>query len=58
MTTSTLTDRTITCADCGKDFTWTVRDQEFYAQKHFTNPPKRCGHCREKRRDSIDQRKR
>lgn len=36
------TDRTITCADCGQEFTFTAGEQEFYAQRGFTEPPKRC----------------
>lgn len=39
-------DQTLTCADCGKAFTWTASEQEFYQQKGFTNPPKRCPDCR------------
>lgn len=39
-------DQTLTCADCGKPFTWTASEQEFYQQKGFTNPPKRCPDCR------------
>jgi CxxC-x17-CxxC domain-containing protein len=36
------TDRAITCADCGQEFTFTAGEQEFYAQRGFTEPPKRC----------------
>ncbi len=36
------TDRTITCLDCGQEFTFTAGEQEFYAQRGFTEPPKRC----------------
>lgn len=39
-------DQQLTCADCGKQFTWTASEQEFYQQKGFTNPPKRCPDCR------------
>ena len=39
-------DQTLTCADCGKQFTWTASEQEFYQAKGFTNPPKRCPDCR------------
>ncbi len=39
-------DQTLTCADCGKQFTWTASEQSFYQQKGFTNPPKRCPDCR------------
>ena len=43
-------DRTLSCSDCGKDFTFTVGEQEFYAQRGFTNEPKRCEDCRSKRK--------
>lgn len=39
-------DQTIKCKDCGKPFVFTARDQEFFAQKGFTNPPSRCKDCR------------
>ncbi|HYM84958.1 MAG TPA: zinc-ribbon domain-containing protein, partial [Candidatus Dormibacteraeota bacterium] len=39
------TDRTLTCVDCGQSFTFTARDQEFYAQRSFTEP-RRCPSCR------------
>ena len=39
-------DRTITCVECGNSFVWTAGEQEFYAQKGFTNEPKRCKPCK------------
>ncbi|MEG1793013.1 MAG: zinc-ribbon domain-containing protein [Bacilli bacterium] len=45
-----LKDKTIVCKDCGEDFTFTVRDQEFYAEKGFTNEPVRCKACRDKKK--------
>lgn len=36
------TDRMISCLDCGQEFTFTAGEQEFYAQRGFTEPPKRC----------------
>lgn len=41
-----LQDKVIVCKDCGKEFTFTVREQEFYAEKGFTNEPVRCKDCR------------
>lgn len=38
-------DKTLTCEECGKDFTFTAGEQEFYEEKGFT-PPKRCQDCR------------
>lgn len=43
-------DRTITCADCGQEFTFTASEQAFYAEKGFTDAPKRCKTCRQSRK--------
>jgi CxxC-x17-CxxC domain-containing protein len=43
-------DRILTCRDCGNDFTFTVGEQEFYANKGLTNTPSRCPSCRALRR--------
>ncbi|MBN1856661.1 MAG: zinc-ribbon domain-containing protein [Dehalococcoidia bacterium] len=43
-------DKTIRCTDCGQDFTFTASEQEFFAEKGFTNEPKRCPACRRQRR--------
>jgi len=43
-------DKTITCRDCGMDFVFTAGEQEFYAQKGFTNEPSRCPACRQQRK--------
>ncbi len=40
------TDKTLTCRDCGNSFTFTQGEQEFFAQKGFTNEPGRCPECR------------
>ncbi len=44
-------EKTLTCQDCGKSFPFTVEEQEFHAQKGYTNLPKRCPDCRRARRD-------
>jgi CxxC-x17-CxxC domain-containing protein len=44
------TDRTLTCADCGTDFTFSADDQAYHAQKGYTNEPRRCPNCRTQRR--------
>ncbi|HRY45360.1 MAG TPA: zinc-ribbon domain-containing protein, partial [Thermoanaerobaculia bacterium] len=46
------TDKSIACIDCGAPFTFTANEQEFYAQKGFSNEPKRCKICRDKRKNS------
>ena len=45
------TDRTLTCADCGTNFTFRADDQSYHAQKGFTNEPKRCPTCRAAKRE-------
>ena len=45
-------DKTITCKDCGKDFTFTASEQEFFAEKGFTNEPQRCKPCRDARKNA------
>ncbi|MBP3691576.1 MAG: zinc-ribbon domain containing protein, partial [Schwartzia sp.] len=47
-------DLTFTCKDCGKDFIFTVGEQEFYNEKGFENKPARCRDCRDKRRHTRD----
>jgi CxxC-x17-CxxC domain-containing protein len=39
-------DKTLTCRDCGATFVFTAGEQEFFAQKGFTNEPGRCPECR------------
>jgi CxxC-x17-CxxC domain-containing protein len=43
-------DQVLVCVDCKKEFTFTVGEQQFFEQKGFTSPPKRCKSCRELRR--------
>jgi CxxC-x17-CxxC domain-containing protein len=43
-------DKTIVCADCGQEFTFTASEQAFYAEKGFTDSPKRCKTCRQARK--------
>ena len=44
-------DKTLECVECGASFTFTASEQEFFAEKGFTNEPKRCPNCRQSRRD-------
>ncbi len=44
------TDRGMTCLDCGMEFVFTAGEQEFYAQRGFSEPPKRCASCRASRK--------
>src|SRR5437016_3250708 len=43
-------DRDMTCRDCGQPFIWTAGEQDFYAQRGFTNEPSRCPDCRRARK--------
>ncbi len=35
-------DKTIVCTDCGQEFVHSAEDQARYAERGFTNEPKRC----------------
>src|ERR1041385_5622680 len=40
-------DKTIVCVDCGAEFTFTADEQQRFAERGFTNEPKRCKTCRD-----------
>jgi CxxC-x17-CxxC domain-containing protein len=42
-------DRSLTCQDCGQQFTFSAEDQEFFAGRGYSDP-KRCTNCRTARR--------
>ena len=44
-------NETITCIDCGFEFTFTEGEQDYYSKKGF-NPPKRCKKCRAQRKEA------
>ena len=43
-------DRTLTCRDCGQQFTFTAGEQEFYQSRGLVNEPGRCPECRRTRK--------
>jgi CxxC-x17-CxxC domain-containing protein len=43
-------DKTLTCRDCAREFVFSASEQEFFAQKGFTNEPGRCPECRAARK--------
>ncbi|HZV77179.1 MAG TPA: zinc-ribbon domain containing protein [Candidatus Babeliales bacterium] len=45
-----LEDKFFKCKDCGSEFVFTVREQQFFADKGFANHPQRCRDCRQARR--------
>ncbi len=46
-------DEKLVCKECGQEFIFTARDQEFYAEKGFENKPLRCKACRKARKDAA-----
>lgn len=46
-------DKPMVCRECGADFLFTVGEQEFYAQKGYTNEPRRCPNCRAARKQAT-----
>jgi len=45
-------DKILTCRDCGREFVFSVSEQEFFAEKGFTNLPGRCPECRSARKQN------
>ena len=43
-------DKILFCRDCGEEFIFSAREQDFYAQKGFENDPVRCSSCRSVRK--------
>jgi hypothetical protein len=44
------TDMTLVCRDCGRQFTFSAGEQEYYSRKGFLNEPVRCPECRRARK--------
>ena len=40
-----MSDKTLTCRDCGQEFTFTAGEQAFYQERGFSEP-QRCPACR------------
>lgn len=47
-------DKVIVCSDCNTEFTWTIGEQDFYAEHEFVEP-KRCKSCRKTRKTVNNQ---
>ena len=47
----TYTDKTLTCADCNQEFSFSASEQQFYADRQFSEP-RRCPSCRAIRKAS------
>ena len=50
---SEYTDREINCKDCKTPFTFTAGEQQFFAERQFTDPV-RCKPCRDVRKAQKD----
>ena len=46
-----MSDKTLTCRDCGAEFLFTENEQAFYLEKGFQNEPQRCPNCRAAKKD-------
>ncbi len=44
-------DKILTCADCGQEFAFSASEQQFYADRQFSEP-RRCPSCRASRKAS------
>ncbi len=45
-----LEDKTLSCVECSREFTFTAGEQEFYLSRGLVNEPRRCPECRATRR--------
>ena len=46
-------DKVLVCKDCGNEFVFSASEQEFYAEKGFTNEPGRCAPCRSAKKAQV-----
>ncbi|MEW5923870.1 MAG: zinc-ribbon domain containing protein [Candidatus Zixiibacteriota bacterium] len=37
--------KVLICVECGQEFVFTANAQEYFAEKGYTEDPKRCKHC-------------
>jgi len=48
-----MSEQRIQCADCGREFTFSAEEQDFFREKGF-NPPKRCKECRQAKKEQRE----
>src|SRR5580693_6672522 len=41
-----ITDRYLTCIECGEEFLFSAGEQRFFALKNLVNDPRRCKSCK------------
>ena len=46
-------DKTLTCRECSKPFSWTAGEQHFFREKELINIPARCPRCRSARKAKL-----
>ena len=51
-----LSDKTLTCRECGRSFVFTIGEQQFYASHGLSHDPSRCPECRSTRKSSAGTR--
>ena len=51
-----MSEKTLTCRDCGTEFVFTEGEQEFYKEKGFENEPTRCPACRKAMKQQNNRR--
>jgi CxxC-x17-CxxC domain-containing protein len=49
-----ISDRTVKCATCGRNFLFTAKEQEFFMGKGFKEP-RHCRECRQQRKQERDE---
>ena len=47
-------DKTLVCKDCGVEFVFSAREQEYHAKLGLRNEPRRCPVCRQSARMRKD----
>jgi len=49
------TDAILICVDCEEEFVFTASAQQYFAERGFTEPPKRCKACYTDFRRNVPQ---
>ena len=48
-------NKQLICKECGRDFLFSIKEQEFFKHKGFQHEPARCPDCRQKRKQKIQE---